>query len=251
MAYPILHGTAGEDGSLQGFLEMLKIPYLGSGVLGSALGIDKLIQRNILAHNKITVPLYFVIKKSEKIKPAIYQFCQKNKCLVKPNTQGSSIGVSICQIGRELKKGVRIAAKYDQTILVEKYLLGRELTVGVWGDENPKALPPIEIIPKEDFFNFQAKYSSETREIVPAQIPAKVSQKVQDLAVLVYRILRSSGICRVDMIWDDKKNQIYILEINTIPGMTENSLIPKAIKAAGFDINQFFTRLILEKIDHA
>lgn len=249
LVYPLLHGRLGEDGTLQGFLELLQIPYFGSGVLGSALGINKLAQREILEYHKIEVPKYWVIKKDEKIKEGFFvKFCRRSGWVTKPNSQGSSVGVSICKNKKELKKGIRKAGKFDDIIIIEKYIKGREITVGVWGDAKAKTLPVVEIIPKEKFFNYKAKYDPETEEIVPAEIPKNVSQKAQKIAVEVYKVLRCSGICRVDMIWDDKKNKIYVLEINTIPGMTETSLIPKAIKAAGFGLAEFLEKLIMEKI---
>ncbi len=249
LVYPLLHGRLGEDGTLQGFLELLQIPYLSSRVLGSALGIDKLAQREILEYHKIRVPEYLAVKKDEKIEEGFFvKFCQKSGCVTKPNSQGSSVGVSICKDKLQFKKGIKRVGKFDNIVIIEKYIKGREITGGVWGDAKAKTLPVVEIIPKEKFFDFRAKYDLGTQEIVPAEIPKSTSQKAQKIAIKVYKVLRCSGVCRVDMIWDDKKNKIYVLEINTIPGMTETSLIPKAVKAAGFDLAEFLEKLIMEKI---
>lgn len=242
VALPILHGPYGEDGTIQGFLELCGIPYGFSRVLPSALGINKLLQRKIYEQVGLSVPKYQVIQ--GRLEPPSLSY----PVVVKPNTQGSSVGVSICRNAEEYKKGVNEALKYDQTVLVEEYIKGREITVGVVGEgEETYALPVIEIIPKKEFFNYQAKYNGTTEEIVPAPLPPEISKNAQESAILCHKTLGCSGVTRIDMILDDKgKNGFknYILEINTIPGFTKESLIPKAAKAAGIKFEELVEKII-------
>lgn len=237
LAIPILHGPYGEDGTIQGFLELLQIPYCFSKVLPSALGMNKIAQRKIFEREGLPIPKYQVLSGHQL--PSVSHF----PLVIKPNTQGSSVGVSICRDKKELEKGIKEAQKYDQTIIIEEYINGREITVGVLGtSENPFALPIVEIIPKKEFFNFKAKYDGSTEEIVPAPISKDLTKKAQDYAKKAHQALGCSGVTRTDMILQNSK--IYLLEINTIPGLTPESLIPKAAKAAGLSFEELLDRLI-------
>ncbi|MCX6807142.1 MAG: D-alanine--D-alanine ligase [Candidatus Berkelbacteria bacterium] len=246
VAIPALHGRFGEDGAIQGLLELLQIPYTHSNVSASALGMDKNLQKKLFKEAGIPIPDYRVLEKNESFKSEVsqlYSLIDKKKLVVKPNTEGSSMGVSICQSRKELDKGIKEAFKYDYTIIVEDYINGTELTVGVLGNkENSSVLPVVEIIPKTKFFDYEAKYDGSTQEIVPARIPDKLAKLAQRYAALAHKTLGCSGVTRVDMILD--KNRIFILEINTIPGITKESLIPKAAKAIGINFGELIDRLI-------
>lgn len=238
VAMPILHGPYGEDGTIQGFLELLQIPYTHSKVLASALGANKLIQRKLYQQYDIPIPKYKALYKGDTLTSFYYPL------VVKPNSQGSSIGVCICQNKQELNAAVKQAFKYDDIILVEDFIKGTEITVGVLGNsENPVTLPVIEIVPRSDFFNYKAKYDGTTQEIVPARISEKLARQAQGYAKRVHHILGCSGITRTDMIIG-QHNQIFVLEINTIPGITQESLIPKAAKAAGISFEKLLDKLI-------
>jgi len=236
LVLPILHGPYGEDGTIQGFLELLQIPYAFSGVLASALAMDKYRSRQIFQAVGLPVPRYLVLKRGKTLKkPAQYPV------VVKPNRQGSSIGVSICQDFAQFQKAVKEAFRYDEIVLVEEYIPGKEITVAVLDE---RALPVIEIVPKKTFFDFQAKYDGTTEEIVPARLSLALTKKAQEYALKAHLALGCRGLSRTDMILSQKNHQFYLLELNTIPGLTKESLVPKAAKAAGLD----FKALILEII---
>lgn len=243
LAFIALHGKLGEDGTIQGMLELLKIPYVGSGVLGSALGMNKIITKKIFEREKIPISKYFYFD-LEKFKKNKKNILKRTKipCVVKPSDSGSSIGVSIVKVRKDLEKAIKKAFKESREVIVENYIKGKEISVPVLGNENPIALPVIEIIPKKEFFSYQAKYDGTTKEIVPARISKKMAQKAQKLAIKAHQSLKCQNLCRVDMIL--KGNKIYVLEVNTIPGMTEQSLFPKAAKAAGMGFSKLLEKLI-------
>jgi len=224
-----MHGPFGEDGTVQGMLETAGVKYTGSGVLASALGMDKIMFRKIMRAEKIPVP------KSTTRFP----------CFVKPHNQGSSVGASIARNKKELDAAVKLARRYSDKVLVEEYLSGKEVTCAVLGNENPKALPVIEIVPlKGEFFDYESKYTeSGAEEIVPARISKPLTKKVQEIAVKVYKAIGCRGFARVDFILKDNKHPV-VLEINTIPGLTPMSLVPKAAKAAGISYSQLLDRII-------
>jgi D-alanine-D-alanine ligase len=237
-----MHGPCGEDGAIQGMLESTGYSYTGSGVLSSAVGMDKLTFRQLMQINNLPVPKYVALKETEKVS-LVSKFLGKPPYFVKPSNQGSSVGASIVQTKQDLPKALKLAWKYSDIALVDQYIKARELTVGVIGGKKPQALPIVEIIPTHEFFDYESKYQDEgTKEIVPASLPKQVSKKVQDLAVEVFKTLNCRGIARVDILLKGKKP--YILEINTIPGMTENSLIPKAAKAKGITYTKLLDLII-------
>lgn len=223
-----MHGPYGEDGTVQGMLEVARLKYTGSGVLASALGMDKLMFRKIMRAEGITIP----------------KSTNKFPCFVKPYNQGSSVGASIARNKKELEKAIKLAKKYSDKVLIEEYLKGMELTCAVLGNEKLFALPLIEIVPlKGEFFDYESKYTeSGANEIVPARISKDLTKKVQDLAVKVYKAVGCRGFGRVDFILKNNRTPV-VLEINTIPGLTPMSLVPKAAKAAGISY-----RIMLDKI---
>lgn len=222
-----LHGKYGEDGTIQGMLEFLGLPYIGCGVLASAVGMDKIVFRQVMNGLKIPMP----------------GLVDGAPCVVKPADQGSSVGVSIVKKEKDLGKAIDLAKKYSDWIVTEEYIKGIEVSCGVIGNENPIALPVIEIVPKKEFFDYEAKYTDGmSEEICPARISDEVTDRVQDYAVRVFKGIGGRGFARVDMIIRD--NQPYVLEINTIPGLTPNSLLPKEAKAAGMSYPQLLDRII-------
>jgi len=245
VALIILHGLYGEDGTVQGLLDLLNIPYQGSGVLGSAIAMNKIISKQLFEKHALPIPEYIIAKKGDTIDPA---YCQKQiglPMVVKPAEGGSSVGMSIVKTEDTLKSALKKAFEYDETVLVESYIKGIEITGGVVGNKDLQALPIIEIIPdeKHDFFDYEAKYTAGiTREICPARIDDSLTVQAQTYAKKAHQALSCEGYSRTDMILKD--NDIYVLETNTIPGMTPTSLLPQAAHAAGLDFGQLLDRLI-------
>jgi D-alanine-D-alanine ligase len=241
----ILHGPYGEDGTVQGLLDLLDIPYQGSGVLGSAIAMNKLVSKQLYEHFGLPVPPYIVIKHNNAIDPEEYLERLGMPLVVKPVKGGSSVGISIVKSKESLKNAVDEAFAHDDTVLIESYIDGIELTGGVIGNENLEALPIIEIIPdkEHEFFDYEAKYTAGiTREICPARIDEDLTVKAQTYAKMAHSYLFCKGYSRTDMIL--KKREIYIIETNTIPGMTATSLLPLAAEAAGIGFSQLLDRLI-------
>lgn len=238
-----MHGPFGEDGTVQGTLELAGIKYTGPKVLASALGMDKIMFRKVLAGLKIPIPRYIVVDKDEPFTQKIKEL-GKPPYFVKPHNQGSSFGNSIVRREKDLQKALDLAFRYSRKALVDEYLEGKEVTCGVLGNEDPKALPLVEIVPlKGDFFDYESKYTeSGAEEIVPARIPQELTKKVQQMAIDVYNAIGCQGFSRVDFILEDGKKPV-VLEINTIPGLTPMSLFPKAAKEAGISYG-----LLLDKI---
>lgn len=240
-AFLALHGRFGEDGTIQEILDYLGIPYTGSGALASRLSMDKVISRKVLEVYGLAVPKYKVIKKDHYNKNDQLRNNFVFPMVVKPATHGSSIGLSIIDKTVELINSIELAFKYDDTIILEEFIAGRELTVGILDN---KALPVVEIIPRNRFFDYEAKYhQGMTDYIVPAAIDETVVKKVQAAAVKAHQLLGCFGCSRVDIILG-KDNSPYILELNSIPGFTPTSLLPKAAKSAGIEFNELCLRLI-------
>lgn len=241
LVFIAMHGPFGEDGTVQGMLETLGIPYTGAGVLASALGLDKQMFRKVMISEKITSPEYLVLRKGQKTEEITRKFLFP--VVVKPSSQGSSVGVSLVRRKEELKVATEKAFCYGPRIMVEEYLLGTEVSCGVLGNREPFALPVVEIIPKKEFFDYEAKYSDGfCEEIVPARISQKLTQKVQETAIKVYKAVGCQGFGRIDMII--KSSTPYVLEINTIPGLTPLSLLPKEAAAAGISYQELIEKLI-------
>lgn len=244
IAFIAMHGPYGEDGTIQGLLELSGIKYTGSGILASALGMDKVMFRKIMEKEKIPIPKYLVVKKGEKM-PDFAKKLGNLPYFVKPSNQGSSVGSSVVKTKKEIPVSLKKAFKYSDFILVDEYLEGKEVTCANLGNENPTALPLVEIIPKKgEFFNYESKYYEEgAKEIVPARISKSLSLKVQKISVLVHKILGCKGFSRVDFILNKNKYPV-VLEINTIPGLTPMSLFPKAAKKAGISYEKLLEKII-------
>lgn len=245
LALIILHGPFGEDGTIQGFLDLLDIPYQGSGVLGSAIAMDKLVSKKLYKQSNIPVPPYIAIRRGDKINPEKYVDRLGIPLIIKPVNSGSSIGMSMVKSMDSLKNAVDTAFAFDDTILIETYIKGIELTGAVIGNDKLEVFPIVEIIPdkEHDFFDFHAKYTVDiTREICPARIDENLAEKAKTYAKTAHQALSCKGYSRTDMILEDK--DIYVLETNTIPGMTETSLFPLAAKTAGISFDRLLDRLI-------
>ncbi len=240
-AFLVLHGPGGEDGTIQGFLEALGLPYQGAGILGSALAIHKGLSRLLYQKAGLPVPPGGCFLKNEVSR--IPGFAKKLglPVVVKPATQGSSLGLSVVENQEDLSPALERALALDQEVVVEKFLSGREITVGVLGEE---ALPVVEIIPKESsYFDYHTKYTpGAAREICPAPLPAPLARKAQEYALQAHKILRLRHYSRTDMILVGE--EIYLLETNTIPGMTETSLLPLAAQAAGLSFEDLVETLL-------
>ena len=241
----ILHGPFGEDGTVQGLLDLLEIPYQGSGVLGSAIGMSKLASKHLYEKAGLLVPSYVVIGQNDTLDVDGYIQRLGLPLVVKPVVGGSSVGISIVKSKDSLKEAVDKAFEQDAMVLMEAYIDGIELTGGVIGNDQLEALPIIEIIPSEsfDFFDYEAKYTAgATNEICPARINDVMTKKAQEIAKTAHKALFCKGYSRTDMILKDQ--DIYVLETNTIPGMTATSLLPLAAEKAGIPFSQLLDRLI-------
>ncbi|MGB9762035.1 MAG: D-alanine--D-alanine ligase family protein [Caldimicrobium thiodismutans] len=241
VAFLVIHGPGGEDGTLQGFLEMIGLPYQGAQVLGSALAMHKGLSKILYERAGLPVPKGFLFKKEDKME-TIYEVANKLGCplIVKPATQGSSIGLSLVEDSSLLKEALEKAFEIDNEILLEEYIKGRELTVGVLDD---KPLPVVEILPKSKFFDYETKYiPGMAEEICPANISEELTKTAQNYALKAHKALYLRHYSRTDMILRD--NEIFVLETNTIPGMTETSLLPLAAKVAGYSFKALIQKLL-------
>jgi D-alanine-D-alanine ligase len=237
-----LHGTWGEDGRIQGLLDTIGVPYTGSGVLASALAMDKEVAKQVLAASGLDVPRGVVVRGTDKAGLEAARSIGL-PAFVKPVGSGSSVGASIVKTDGELAPAIEDALRYDERVLVEEQIRGRELTVPVIGNDDLTALPVIEILTKRAFFDYSAKYDAgESEEVCPAEIPPDVAKRAQDLAIRAHRALHCRGMSRLDLMWS--KDRMVALEVNTIPGMTANSLLPKAARAAGIEFGDLLARLV-------
>lgn len=243
-AFLALHGRFGEDGGIQGILDTMGIAYTGSGKLASQLAMDKIASRNIFQIYGLPVPRYKVAEKTSYNKNLSLERKLSFPLVVKPATHGSSIGLSIVEKKKDLASAIELAFSFDKKIIIEEYIKGREMTVGIL-DEAP--LPVIEIVPKRKFFDYEAKYrDGMTEYIVPATIEKEIAEYIQRVAISAHRFLGCFGCSRIDIILR-QDNIPFILEVNSIPGFTPTSLLPKAAKVIGLD----FTKLCLKLIELA
>jgi D-alanine-D-alanine ligase len=241
VVFMALHGKYGEDGTVQGMLELLGIPYTGSGVLASALAMNKAMTKRLFAAEGIPSPPFIVLDDPEKA-PYVGDYFAL-PIVVKPNQQGSSFGMTIVREKEGLKTAVELALRYDTEALLEKFVRGREITVAVLGGRDAEALPPIEIAPRRDFYDFEAKYIPGNTDFhIPARISDEEARLASEYALRAHKLLGCRGVSRVDMIIDEEG--IWVLEVNTTPGMTATSLVPKAAAAAGMTYAALCDRLI-------
>ena len=239
-----LHGKYGEDGTVQSLLELRGLKYTGSKVLSSAMAMDKIMTKIMLQHYDVSTPKWFVVEKSEMNYNLTQQKIKKffgYPCVIKSHDQGSTFGLTICRGDTEVKDAVILALRYAEKALIEEYIPGRELTVGVLGQQ---PLPVLEIKPKHGLYDYECKYTDGMSEyIVPAEIPKDVANHLQQQALLAFNSVECSNYARVDFrLTSDNKN--YCLEVNTLPGMTSHSLIPKMAKAVGISFAELIDRII-------
>ena len=245
LALIFLHGKKGEDGSIQGLLDLLDLPYVGSGVLASALAMNKAVSKELFRCAGLTVPKEILLSRNQDIDPAEILSVLGKPVVIKPVDEGSSIGLSICYTKEEILAGIEDTFAISSQIMLEEYIKGREVSCAVLGNREPEALPVVEIIPQEKyhFFSYTAKYEpGASQEICPAQISSDVYQTIQSFAIKAHCLLGCRCFSRSDMIVTT--NNVYMLETNTLPGMTKNSIYPLAARTAGFSFPELLDRLI-------
>jgi D-alanine-D-alanine ligase len=245
VALIILHGRFGEDGSIQGLLDSLNIPYQGSGVLGSAVAMNKIVSKQLYFQAGLPTPSFITAGRMGPLQASFVVEKLGLPVVVKPEHEGSSIGLTIVREEKDLESAFEKAWGFDRRCIIEKYIKGIEITAGVLGNEDLLALPIIEICPGDDyeFFDYEAKYApGATKEICPARISDEMTERAQHYAKLAHNTLHCRGYSRTDMILSGQ--DIYILETNTIPGMTATSLFPQAAAKAGIEFPQLLDRLI-------
>ncbi|BDQ04184.1 D-alanine--D-alanine ligase [Ignavibacterium sp.] len=239
-----LHGKWGEDGTVQAILDLKGVKYTGSKTLSSAVTMDKILSKILFDKFNIPTPKWFSFNNSEMSSENVAEKIEKEldyPAIIKPNDQGSTVGLSVCRNKNDVKQALSLARDYSEKILVEEFIPGRELTVGVLGEE---ALPVLEIKPKHEIYDYECKYTSGMSEyIVPAEIPENISKQLQETSLLAFKYLECEGYARIDFRLSPE-NKYYLLEINTLPGMTSLSLVPKMAKAVGISFEQLIDRII-------
>jgi len=250
VAFPVLHGPFGEDGTIQGLLEILDIPYVGSGVLASSLCLDKAMAKQLFAHFGFPQTPFLVFGRN---------YCQENPagvlraveeqlgfpCFVKPANMGSSVGISKVHIPDCLPEALELAATYDSKIVIEAFVDGREIECSVLGNEEPVVSVPGEIVPAAEFYDYEAKYVSDSQLIIPAPLTPKQVAQVQQLALSAYKALGCNGLARVDFFLRKADGQFLINEVNTMPGFTRISAYPKLWEASGLTYARLIDELIV------
>jgi len=247
--FPVLHGTFGEDGTVQGLLELADIPYVGAGVLGSALGMDKEVQKRLFLQAKLPVAKFVSVlrREWEAERGAVLQRARSIRLpvFVKPANLGSSVGITKVRRAGELEAAIEHAFEFDRKVLVEQGIAGREIEVSVLGNDEPQASLPGEVIPAREFYDYTAKYLEDsTRFLVPAKLKPAVARRFQEVAVAAFRALDGAGMARVDFLLEKRSGRIYLNEVNTIPGFTAISMYPKLWEASGLPYARLLERLI-------
>jgi D-alanine-D-alanine ligase len=250
-----LHGPGGEDGTIQGFLDTIGMPYTGSGVMASAVGMHKVATKTVLAAHDIPVPAGTVVQRG--MTPSLNSLLKaarlKLPVVVKPASQGSTIGVTIVRRSNQWREALALAHRYDVDAMVEAYVPGHEVTVSLLGRSagGPRVLPAVEIVAPDGFYDFTAKYQKGmTRYLCPAPLPAKVLRQIQALGCRTYQVVGCEGAARVDF-RVTPRGRPHVLEINTVPGMTETSLLPMAAAQAGIDYDSLVEWILQSALDRA
>lgn len=248
VAFLALHGKGGEDGTMQGFLETIGLPYTGSGILASAQAVNKGKAKELYAAAGLRVAASEVISCQDTLDAADYEELAAEigiPCVVKPATEGSSLGMTIVRDAAQLPEAVKTALAVDDEALVEAFIEGIELTVGVMGNENPEAFPIIQVVTTGDeFYNYHAKYSAGgSKHLCPAPVSEEITSNAQEMALAAHVVLGCKGVSRSDIMVDDQ-GQCWILETNTLPGMTNTSLVPDAARVAGLEFPDLCEKLI-------
>ena len=248
LVFIALHGKWGEDGTIQSILELKGIKYTGSGVMSSAVAMDKLMSKILFQKNNVNTADWLMVKNNFVLDEVIKKIKSRFgfPCVIKPNDQGSTVGLTIAKNESEVETSLKLALQFSNLALIEEYIEGREMTVAIL---NGEALPVLEIIPKNGFYDYNHKYMHGMSEyIVPAEIPDDVFEKMQKQAEKAFESLRCSTYARVDFRLDEK-NIPYCLEVNTLPGMTSTSLVPKMAQAVGISFEELMERIIRNSLD--
>ena len=255
VVFPALHGTYGEDGTIQGLLDMANLPYVGAGVLGSSVGMDKDVMKRLLQHAGLPIVDFQVVLDHQWCtkKPAVRSSIENQlgyPCFVKPANLGSSVGISKVKNATALDSAMDLAVQYDRKIIIEKGLDVREIECSVLGNDDPLASLPGEIVPSREFYDYESKYLDESsRLLIPAPLEASQTKAVQELAISTFLVTECSGLARVDFFLEKTTNLIYVNEINTLPGFTSISMYPKLWQATGLGYSELIDRLIQLAID--
>lgn len=247
VVFPVLHGTFGEDGTVQGLLELAGIPYVGAGVLGSAAGMDKDVMKRLFRDHGIPVVPWILFLRADIGKPAVAQVEKKFRypVFVKPANLGSSVGISKVHNRKELLPALELAAQYDRRILVEKGMTARELECSVLGNDKPEASLPGEVVASREFYDYAAKYLEEGSQlIIPAKLTKAQTRRVQQMACQAFQAVDCAGMARVDFFLEKRTGKFFVNEINTIPGFTSISMYPKMWEASGLPMPKLLDRLI-------
>jgi D-alanine-D-alanine ligase len=244
--FPVLHGTYGEDGTIQGLLDLANVPYVGAGVLGSAIGMDKDVMKRLFRAANLPVGDFWTILKKD-----IGSFISSHSgslpypVFVKPANLGSSVGITKVHHAAELGAALKTASEFDRKIVIEKGIDAREIEIAVLGNDDPMASIPGEIIPSREFYDYEAKYASEdSRLLIPAPLSPEQTAEAQRLAISTFKTLEGSGLGRVDLFLDRGTGKFYVNEINTMPGFTSISMYPKLWEASGVPYSELIDRLI-------
>lgn len=252
---PVVHGPLGEDGTLQGMLEMMNVPYVGSGVLASALGMDKIMMKKMFHLSEIPQGAYQSVHRRE-IELDCNSVCQHIEeeldypCFVKPANLGSSVGISKVKTRAELEKALLTASQYDQKIIIEQFINGRELEIGVLGNEHMQTSVVGEITTTGEFYDYEAKYKGGGAElIIPANIPQEISVRMAEIAKKCFSCLGCAGLARIDFFWVEDTNELFVNEINTMPGFTPFSMYPLLFKECSVAYDQLIEQLIALALD--
>lgn len=248
VAFLALHGKGGEDGSIQGFLQTIGMPYTGSGILANAIAVNKPRAKEYYAAAGLRVAPSMAVGKNDVLDDADLEEMAETvgiPCVVKPSTEGSSLGMTIVKDISDLRSGIETALSVDDEAMIEAFVEGIELTVGVLGTDDPFALPIIQVVPNQDeFYNYHAKYAEGgSTHLCPAPLSPEVAEEVQNMAVAAHSVLGCNGISRSDFMLD-KEGNCWILETNTLPGMTSTSLVPDAARVAGIEFPKLCERLV-------
>ena len=250
VAFPILHGPYGEDGTVQGLLELAGIPYVGAGVLASAVGMDKVVFKDVMRAHGLPMPAYLALKRKEweqQPEQAVARIEAEigYPCFVKPANLGSSVGISKAHDGVELREALAEAARYDRKLLVEAAIDAREIEVSVLGNDEPIASVPGEILPSREFYDYAAKYlDAESELLIPAPVPPETAERARELAVKAYLAIDCAGMARADFLLDRQTGELYLNEVNTLPGFTPISMYPKLWEGTGISYPELIDRLV-------
>jgi D-alanine-D-alanine ligase len=246
--FPLVHGTFGEDGCLQGLLRLLNVPFVGAGVLGSAVGMDKDVMKRLLNHAGIPTVRFRVVTRKSARESCFAALAQElgSTLFVKPANAGSSVGVSKVVNAVEFSEALRVGFRYDEKLLIEEGIHGRELECGVLGNDEPEASVVGEVVVRDEFYSYEAKYVNESGAAldIPALLPSETSEKVRELAVTAFKVLNCAGMARVDFFLTDD-GRVVLNEINTVPGFTNISMFPLLWQASGVGYPELIDRLVV------